>query len=85
MQVTRCQYLVYTDKPKQNGQSLSPEDVMNIGYMAGRFGINLGGNLQANSKPKHTNKGTIIDINSCTADLFQQTLQTEGIKFDKIA
>lgn len=85
MQVTRCQYVVYTNQPKQNGQTLDQKDLINIGYMAGRFGINLDGNLQQNNKPQYTAKGTIIDVNTCTAPLLEENLKTDGIKFDKIA
>ena len=53
--------------------------------MAGRYGINLDGNLQQNHKPKFTDKGTIVNINSCTKDLFENNLNQAGIKFDVIA
>ena len=85
MQVTRCNYLVATNSPKKNGENLSKNDLINVGYMAGRYGISLDGDLQRNTKPKQTDKGTIISINSCTKDLFEQNLNKAGIKFDVIA
>ncbi len=85
MQVSRCQYIIFTNQAKQNGQPVDHKDLINIGYMAGRFGINLDGNLQENKKPEYTDKGTIIDVNSCTAPLLEENLKTDGIKFNKIA
>lgn len=85
MQVNRNQYIIYTNQPKQNGKPLNQNDLINIGYMAGRYGVSLDGNLQENKKPQFTPNGTIIDINSCTADLMEQNLKTEGIKFNTIA
>ena len=32
-----------------------------------------------------TPKGTYVNINSCTADLFEDVLNEKGIKFDRIA
>lgn len=85
MQVERCNYLVSTNSPKTNGQKLTPSDLMNVGYMAGRYGISLDGNLTKNQKPKYTDKGTIININSCTKELFEKNLNESGIKFNVIA
>jgi hypothetical protein len=84
MQVARCQYIIYTNQSKQNGNPLDQQDLINVGYMTGRFGISLDGNLQENKKPQYTDKGTIIDINSCTAPLFEENLRADGIKFNKI-
>lgn len=83
--IQRCDYLVQTNTVKTNGQKPTSQDLINIGYMAGRYGINLDGNLQQNYKPKHTEKGTIVNINSCTKDLFENNLNSAGIKFDVIA
>lgn len=85
MQVSRCQYLIYTNVPKQNGQPLNQKDLINVGYMAGRFGISLDGNLQRNEKPNVTDKGTFISVNCCTAPLLEQNLTQDGIKFNKLA
>lgn len=83
--IQRCDYLVQTNTVKTNGQKPTSQDLINIGYMAGRYGINLDGNLQQNYKPKHTEKSTIVNINSCTKDLFENNLNSAGIKFDVIA
>ena len=85
MQVSRVTYSVDINQSKRNGQNLSAQDYINLGYMAGRYGINLDGNLKANYKPVETDKGMLININSCTADLFENNLKNAGIKFNKIA
>jgi hypothetical protein len=85
MSVMRCQYIIFTNQPKQNGQPLDQKDLINVGYMAGRFGISLDNNLTENKKPQYTDKGTIIDVNSCTAPLLEENLKSDGIKFNKIA
>ena len=51
MEVGRCSYFVPTTQVKTNGEKLTPKDYFNIGYMAGRFGINLDGDLNKNYKP----------------------------------
>lgn len=85
MQVARCQYLIQTKTPKQNGKPLTQEDLIDVGYMAGRFGVNLNGDLTRNIKPRTSDQGTIIDINCCTTDILESTLEEKGIKFNKIA
>lgn len=85
MKVERYNYLIHTNSPKNNGQQLNKQDYVNLGYMAGRYGINLEGNLNQNSRPIETDKGLIININSCTADLLEQNLNKAGIKFNMIA
>ena len=45
MQVERCGYFIPVNQVKSNGEKLSQEDLINIGYMAGRCGINLDGNV----------------------------------------
>lgn len=85
MEVQRVNYIVQTQQPKKNGQKPTGEDMMKIGYMAGRYGISLDGNLQANHKPQMTSKGLKVNVNSCTSDLFEGNLRKMGIKFDKIA
>ena len=64
MLVERCSYLIQTNAPKKNGQSLNNTDMLNIGYMAGRYGINLDGNVHQEFKPVYTDKGLLININS---------------------
>ena len=84
MHVSRCDYIVAIDKPKVNGQNLSKEDIFNIGYMAGRFGVNLDNNPCENCQPKFTEKGALININCCTKDLFEKNLTDAGINFDVV-
>ncbi|MBR1753885.1 hypothetical protein IJ732_03530 [bacterium] len=85
MQVQRCEYLIQTNSNKKNGQKLNNSDYMNIGYMAGRYGINLDGNLNQNFKPVQTENGLLINVNTCTADLLEDNLNKAGIKFQAIA
>lgn len=85
MEVSRCSYLVATNQPKTNGQKLNSNDYLNLGYMAGRYGISLDGNLNKNIQPQYTDKGLLININSCTKDLFEDNLNKSGIKFNAIA
>ncbi len=84
MKVERCNYLIDTNSKKENGQYLTSNDMLNIGYMAGRFGINLDGKINENNIPKETENGLLININSCTKDLFEDNLKKSGIKFDVI-
>lgn len=85
MQVQRCDYLIYTNANKQNGQKLSQNDLISVGYMAGRYGINLDGNVNQNFKPVQTENGLLINVNSCTKDLLEKNLNNAGIKFQAIA
>jgi len=85
MEVQRVNYMIRTNSPKKNGQKPSYEDVLKIGYMAGRYGISLDGNLQANHKPQQTQDGVKINVNSCTTSLLETNLNKMGIKFDRIA
>ncbi len=83
--IQRCDYLVKTNSTKTNGQKLTSEDLINVGYMAGRYGISLDGNLERNILPRQTDKGTLVNINSCTGNLFEDNLNKAGIKFDVLA
>ena len=53
--------------------------------MAGRFGVDLNGNPQANYSPVKTQDGVIININSCTSNLLENSLSQAGINFNRIA
>ena len=83
MQVERCGYFVQTNQYKSNGERLNPKDLITIGYLAGRCGINLDGNPQEPNEPKFVH-GVKFEINSCTKDLFEKELNEAGIKFDAI-
>ena len=80
----RVQYLVKTNEPKTNNMPLNADDYMNIGYMAGRFGVNLQNPNEPNQMISDA-AGTYVNINSCTAPLFEQTLNNQGVKFQVIA
>ena len=80
----RNQYLVRTSELKTDNTPLNSDDYINIGYMAGRFGVNLVNPNIPNNIYKD-NKGIYININSCCAPLFESTLSQTGIKFDKLA
>ncbi len=79
----RNQYLVRTSQPKVNNTPLTADDYVNVGYMAGRFGVNL---MNPNDPGyiQKDNNGLYVDINSCCAPLFESTLAQSGIKFDRI-
>ncbi len=77
---TRFTYLINT-----NNQSLNNNDYMNIGYMAGRYGINLNNNPYETNPILNTQSGILVNINSCTSSLFENNLKNAGIKFDRIA
>lgn len=85
MQVERCTYFVPTNQIKTNGEKLSSKDLISLGYLAGRCGVNLNGNPQEVNKPSFENEGVRLDINSCTCDLFEDNLNKSGIKFDVLA
>lgn len=85
MQVNRCKYIVRTNLPKTNGQYLNSIDLLNVGYMAGRFGVDLTGNPQVNYIPIQTQDGVIVNVNSCTAGLLESNLSQAGINFNRIA
>lgn len=85
MQVARCDYFVGTELPKKNGEKLTSMDLINVGYMAGRYGVSLDGDLKFENKPKQVKDGLNININSCTKDLFEKNLTEAGIKFNVLA
>ena len=81
----RTTYVVKTNELKTNNKPLNKEDFLNVGYMAGRFGINLSSNPNERNRVRYTPNGTFVNINSCTSELFEEVLQEKGIKFDKLA
>ena len=85
MPVQRVSYSVYVNSPKTYGQKPNTQDLVNVGYMAGRYGINLDGNPNENNQPKFTDKGVLINVNSCTTDALETNLKQSGIKFDRMA
>ena len=80
----RQQYLVRTNELKSDNMPLTSNDYLNIGYMAGRFGINLQ-NPNEQNPIKYSDNGLIFDINSCTSVLFENNLKAQGVKFDRLA
>ena len=84
MQIERCSYFVPTNQIKTNGETLSQKDLINVGYLAGRCGINLDGNPKEANKPEFINDGIKFNINCCTTDLFEKELNNSGIKFNII-
>ena len=85
MQVGRCDYFISTNQVKSDGQRLTEKDLINLGYMAGRYGISLDGDLDRNIKPEYKNDGVKLNINCCTTDLFEDNLEKAGIRFEIIA
>lgn len=85
MQVERCSYFVPINYLKANGEKLSQEDFFNIGYMVGRFGINLDGDVNKEYAPQISPDGITLNINCCTSDLFEKNLGEAGITFDVLA
>ena len=81
----RNSYIVKTNDLKLNNQPLNSADYLNVGYMAGRFGVNLSGNPNEQNPIYTTSQGTFVNINSCCANQFEGALNNSGIKFDRIA
>lgn len=81
----RNSYIVKTNDLKSNNQPLNSADYMNVGYMAGRYGVNLSGNPYEENPIQMTPQGTFVSINSCCSNQFEKTLSDTGIKFDRIA
>lgn len=80
----RNTYVVKVNDLKKDNTYLNANDLVNVGYMAGRYGINLE-NPNESNPIKYDDKGLKLDINSCTAELFEENLNKAGIKFDKLA
>ncbi len=85
MKVERIEYFIPTKQKKENGEKLSDRDLMNIGYMAGRFGINLNNNPNELNIPIYSKNGVSFNINSCTCKCFEKNLKNSGITFQVIA
>ena len=85
MNIDRNSYIIRTNELKTNNTPLNKDDYMQIGYMAGRFGVNLSGNPMEANPIQQTPQGTIVNINSCTSELFEKNLSQSGIKFDRMA
>lgn len=85
MQVERCTYFVPVNQVKSNGEKLNSNDLISLGYLAGRCGVNLDGNPREVNNPNFENEGVKLNINCCTCDLFEDKLQEAGIKFDVLA
>lgn len=85
MQVSRVSYFVPMAQVKQNGENLSDKDLINIGYMAGRFGVNLNNNPNEPNNPVYTNDGVFFSINSCTSECFENNMNNSGIHFTYFA
>ncbi len=83
--VPRTQYQVNTKAGKTDGQPLNADDYLELGFMAGRFGINLNGKPQEITAMKKNKEGVMIDINTCAAPIFEKKLNKEGILFNKLA
>ena len=81
----RNSYIVKTNDLKLNNQPLNSSDYLNVGYMAGRFGVNLEGNPHEQNPMNITPQGTAVNINSCCSEQFERTLNDSGIKFDRLA
>ena len=81
---SRQQYIVKTEQNKKNNKPLTKNDYLNIGFLAGRFGVNL----ENPNEPGYIyrdNNGTYVNINSCCSELFEETLSQAGINFDRLA
>ena len=85
MQVERCSYFIPTNQTKLNGEILSQKDLIEVGYLAGRCGVNLDGNPQESNKPEYTTNGVKLNINCCTTDLFEKEMTNAGINFEILA
>lgn len=81
----RSSYLVKTNDLKLNNKPLNSTDYLNVGYMAGRFGVNLSNNPYEQNPIQLIPEGTLVSINSCCNDTFEKNLNGSGIKFNRIA
>ena len=84
MFVQRVEYFVPYQAPKRNGKYPTNDEMLYLGYMAGRYGINLDGNPSVQYPPRRYQQGAIFNINSCTAEAFERNLSTIGMNFNRI-
>ena len=84
MIVQRAEYFVPYRAQKANGKFPTQEDMIYLGYMAGRYGVNLNGSPYISYPPKGCANGAIFNINACTADTFEKNLSTMGMNFNRI-
>lgn len=69
----------------QNNNEISRENLVKVGYLAGRCGVNLNGNPDTENLPKFDKNNLNVSINECTKDYFESNLNKIGIKFNEIA
>jgi hypothetical protein len=77
-------YVVNTSK-KRSQAPLSNKDLIQVGYLAGRCGVNLDGDPNRINTPKIGQHNLLVDINDCTTEYFEQNLNQIGLKFDRMA
>ncbi len=85
MQVQRVEYYVPYQVTKRNGAYPTQDDLLYLGYMVGRYGVNLDGNPSVQYPPRKCPNGAIFNINSCTANAFERNLSSIGMGFNRIA
>ena len=78
-------YQVNTKEGKVDGQPLKADDYLELGYMAGRFGTNICTRPVGLSSMKKNEEGVMIDIDERASVLFENKLDKEGIRFNRIA
>jgi hypothetical protein len=82
--VSMTTYVVNTST-KSSREPLSNNDLINVGYLAGRCGVNLNGDPNRANAPKIGGNHLIVDINNCTSEFFEKNLSKAGVTFDKMA
>ena len=85
MLVHRVEYFVPYQTKKLDGNYPNQDDLLYLGYMAGRYGINLVGSPSVQYPPKKVSNGAIFNINACTAETFEKNLSQIGMNFNRIA
>ena len=72
-------------RKNKDEKDLAREDLVKIGYTAGRCGVDLKGDPKKPNAPKFENGNVTVAINDCTKDYFEQNLNKVGAKFNQIA